>query len=99
MKRRVLTIFAFGIFLFVQHQAEADQSPATPIANGCGATVEDNLAAAQKALQSNDKATRAALVCLLEATSTLNDRVHGCEESRTLCKANIVPSLTLQSGH
>jgi hypothetical protein len=46
----------------------------------CGATVAENLTAAQKALQSNDATARVALVCLIEATSTLNKRVTNDED-------------------
>jgi hypothetical protein len=49
-----------------------EASPASPV---CGKTVEDNLTAARQALQSSDKDSRAALACLIEATSALNDRL------------------------
>jgi hypothetical protein len=41
----------------------------------CGKTVEENLAAARQALQSGDASQRAALACLIEATSALNERL------------------------
>ena len=46
----------------------------------CGATVEDNLAAAKQAISSNDTAMHAALACLIEATIALNRRVHNDED-------------------
>jgi hypothetical protein len=65
------------------------QSPA-----GCGATIEDNLAAAQKAIQSDDKATRAALACLIEATAALNRQVQNLAQSRSPAGALRVPTMT-----
>jgi len=46
----------------------------------CGATLNENLAAAQKALQSDSKDTRGALVCLVAATIALNKRVSDDED-------------------
>jgi hypothetical protein len=51
-------------------------------AGACGKTVEDKLAAAQAALQSNGAPSRAAFVCLMEATKVLNDRLQSCEQAR-----------------
>jgi len=53
-----------------------------PLSNSqsCGATTDESLAAAQKALQSKDKETRGALVCLLAATMALNKRVTDDED-------------------
>jgi hypothetical protein len=53
--------------------SQPEQSASTP---SCGTTVDAKLAAARKALQANDNATRAALACLIAATSALNEEVH-----------------------
>ncbi len=66
--------------------------------SACGTTVEDGLAFAQKALQSNNEDARAALGCLIVATSALNERVHSLEQSRPLYKTHIVPYVLLQPG-
>jgi hypothetical protein len=70
--------------------------PATPSQSpaGCGATIEDNLAAAQKAMQSDDKATRAALACLIEATAALNRQVQNLDQTRSPAGALRVPTMT-----
>jgi hypothetical protein len=64
--------------------------------SACGTTVEDGLAFAQKALQSNNDDARVALGCLIAATSALNERVHSLEHSRPLFKTNTVPNIMLQ---
>jgi hypothetical protein len=66
----------------------------------CGATVEENIVAAQKALQSNDAAARGALVCLLQATDALNDRLRDVEQGRSKRGTLTAPttSYTLQPG-
>ncbi len=67
-------------------RAEANGAPsATPAAttSSCGKTVEDKLAAARRALQTNDTASQAALACLIEATASLNDRLRGYEADRS----------------
>jgi hypothetical protein len=63
-------------------RAENASPPAaqTGSARGCGTTVEDKLAAARKALQSNDQDMRAALGCLIQATGILNDRLKSSEQ-------------------
>jgi hypothetical protein len=66
----------FSCFSNPTHAAANDISSESQLAQGasaasCGTTVEANLTVARKALQSNDKATRAALACLIEAVSTL----------------------------
>jgi len=43
--------------------------------SACGATIDDNLAAAQKAFESTDAAMRSAFSCLLKATIALNTKV------------------------
>jgi hypothetical protein len=53
-------------------RAQAKQPINSPT---CGATVAENLVAAQKALQSDDKETRGALVCLMAATTSLDKRL------------------------
>jgi len=69
------TAFALGLLLASPAVAANSDAQATLGDSACGVTVETNLAAAQKALQSNDKATRAALACLVAATSALNEKV------------------------
>jgi hypothetical protein len=60
----------------------SSRAQATPPTNSqdCGATVEENLAAAHTALQSKDKDMRETLVCLMKATSALNKRVSNDED-------------------
>jgi hypothetical protein len=60
--------------LVAQPSARAETKPPTN-SQACGTTIEENLAAARKALQSNNAETQAALVCLIEATSALNERL------------------------
>jgi hypothetical protein len=64
--------------LIVQPSSRAQTAPPTNSQN-CGATVAENLAAAQKALQSNDATTRAALGCLIEAENDLDKRLKAVE--------------------
>jgi hypothetical protein len=91
------TTFTLGL-LFASPVLAASGDAQAPLGdNACGSTVEANLAAAQKALVSNDKAARAALACLMAATSALNERVRSLEQSRPLCKVNVVPRTTFQS--
>ena len=67
--------------LSAPQSARADALPATQtqISQACGTTVEENLAAARKALQSDDKTAHAALACLIEATSALNKKLDPTE--------------------
>ncbi len=84
IQRLLSIVFTLGLLaihpVFAANDAPPISSAATTAT--CGATVEDNLAAARKALQSDDKAARAALACLLEATSALNDRLSNDEQGR-----------------
>jgi hypothetical protein len=92
------TTFALGL-LFASPVLAASGDAQAPLGdNACGSTVEANLAAARKALQSDDKTTRATLGCLIAATNALNERVRSLEQSRPLCKVNVVPGTTFQSG-
>jgi hypothetical protein len=61
----------------------------------CGASVADNLAAAQKALQSNNGALRPALTCLIEATVALNDRVHNDEDGHPASGVLVLPKFAV----
>jgi hypothetical protein len=63
----------------ISSETKPVQSASAP---SCGTTVDDKLAAARKALQANDNATRAALACLIAATSALNDQVHNDEKGK-----------------
>jgi hypothetical protein len=76
LRRRSLSflILIASALLIAPPLSRAQTTPPTNSHN-CGATVEGSLAIAQTALQSKDKDTREALVCLIEATSTLNKRV------------------------
>ena len=78
--RRHISLFVVSVVLVLTAApqfARAETSgtaPATQAASTsvCGKTVEDKLAAARQALQStDDKATRAALTCLIEAVGAL----------------------------
>ena len=88
--------FALALLTTSQTARAAATSPAPPSQSpaGCGATIEDNLAAAQKAMQSDDKATRAALACLIEATAALNRQVQNLDQGRSPAGALRVPTMT-----
>jgi hypothetical protein len=62
-------------------RAEASAASATrnPSASACGKSIDDKLAAAQKALQGNDAAMHAALACLIEATIAIKQTIHSCD--------------------
>jgi len=87
--------FALALLTTSQTVQATATSSATPgqSAAGCGATIEDNLAAAQKAMQSDDKATRAALTCLIEATAALNRQVQNLDQGRSPAGALHMPTL------
>jgi hypothetical protein len=88
--------FALALLTTSQTTLAAATSPApqSQTLAGCGATIEDNLAAAQKAMQSDEKATRAALACLIEATATLNRQVQNLDQGRSPAGALRVPTMT-----
>jgi hypothetical protein len=67
-------VFTLGLLANSPTAAASGEVEATPEA--CGSTIEANLAAAQKSLQSNGKTTRTAVACLIEATTALNEKVH-----------------------
>jgi hypothetical protein len=70
------------LILFAAPQlARAAATSAT--SQGCGTTVEDNLAAARQALQSSNGNQRAALACLIEATAGLNVKLHEYETGKS----------------
>jgi hypothetical protein len=71
-------ILIASALLIAPASSRAQTTPPTNSHN-CGATVEENLANAQKALQAKDKDTRETLVCLMEATIALNKRVSNDE--------------------
>lgn len=67
-------------------RALADNAPKpahTGSASSCGTTIDDQLAAARRALQTDDAAIRVALTCLIGATASLNERVRNDEASHT----------------
>jgi hypothetical protein len=88
--------FALALLTTSQTAQAAATSPAPPSQSpaGCGATIEDNLAAAQKAIQSDDKATRAALACLIQATAALNRQVQNLDQGRSPAGALRAPTTT-----
>ena len=75
MRLHCLIAFVFVVGAAAPAWAES----ASPQSGNCGATVEDNLAAARQALPSNDAALRASLACLIAATASLNDRLRALE--------------------
>jgi hypothetical protein len=76
------TVFALGLLLAFPAVAASSDALATPGDSACGSTIEANLAAAQKALQANDKTTRAALVCLIAATASLSEHLRNLDQGR-----------------
>jgi uncharacterized membrane protein YccC len=80
-----LLSIAFALGLLASHSVFAanDAAPATSAATTatCRATVDEQIAAARKALQSNDPTARAALACLIETTTALNKRLQGLESA------------------
>jgi hypothetical protein len=81
LRRRSLSflLLVVSALLIAPPSSRAQNKP--PInSQACGATVEESLAVAQTALQSKDKDTREALVCLMEAMSALNKRVSNDED-------------------
>jgi hypothetical protein len=80
LRKFAVTFLFVALTLFLAGQAAIAADAVTQVTpSACGPTVEDKLAAARKALQSDDKATRAALACLIEATSALNKRLQASE--------------------
>jgi predicted small secreted protein len=100
--KRCVSVFLILVTLCVAYAASnsasgaGDSTQAKAGNSSCGTTVEDGLAFAQKALQSNNEDARAALGCLSAATNALNERVHSLEQSRPLFKTNTVPNVMLQ---
>jgi hypothetical protein len=80
LRRRSLSflLLIVSALLIAPPSSRAQTAPSTNSQN-CGTTVEDNLAAAHKALQSNDAATRTALACLIEAENGLDNRLKAVE--------------------
>jgi hypothetical protein len=76
LRRRSLPfLILIASALLVAPPSSRAQTTTPTNSHNCGATVEEDLANAQKALQSRDKDTREALVCLMEAMSALNKRL------------------------
>jgi len=75
----IVSCFSNSTFSIANDISSGSQPAQSASAPSCGTTVDDKLAAARKALQANDKATRAALACLIAATSALNEEVHNDE--------------------
>jgi hypothetical protein len=101
LRRRSLSflILIAQALLIAPPSSRAQTAPPTNSQN-CGATIEENLANAQRALQSNDAPPRVALVCLLQANVILNDRLHEVEQGRSKTGTLTAPttSYTLQQG-
>lgn len=76
------TAFALGLLFASPVLAASSVASETLDDSLCGSTVEANLAAAQKAMQANDKTTRTALACLIAATASLNERIQNLELGR-----------------
>jgi hypothetical protein len=80
LRRRSLSfLILIASALLVASPSSRAQTASPDKSQNCGATVEDNLAAAQKALQSNDATAHLALVCLIEAESSLDKRLKAVE--------------------
>jgi hypothetical protein len=83
--RSCAVVFFIALF-FTTSPAWADsvappaQGKSTP---SCGTTIDDNLAAARRALHTNDGSANAALFCLIEATTALNEHVSALDEARS----------------
>jgi hypothetical protein len=75
-------VFTLGLLANSPAIAASSDAQATPGDSACGTTVEANLAAARKALQSNDRTTRAALACLIAATTSLNEHLRNLDQGR-----------------
>lgn len=91
---------ALGLSAINPVLAANDAPPTAAIATAavCAATTNDQLAAARKALQSDDRAARAALACLIDATSRLNDQLKNCQQGRSASGVWHVPTTTVVPG-
>jgi hypothetical protein len=94
----LLILLASALLIAPPSSRAQSKPPINP--QNCGTTVEETLAAAQRALQSNDAAARVALVCLMQATVILNDRLHDVEQGRSKAGTLTAPttSYMLQQG-
>lgn len=72
----IVSCFSNPTFAAANDISSGSQPEQSSSAPSCGKTVDAKLAAARKALQANDNATRTALACLIAATSALNEEVH-----------------------
>jgi hypothetical protein len=83
LRRRSLSfLILIASALLIAPPSSRAQTASSTNPQNCGATVEDNLAAAQKAFATNDAALRPAFACLLKATIALNDRQNKLELGR-----------------
>ena len=83
LRRRSLSfLISIGLALLVAQPSARAEAKRSINLQTCGTTIEENLTAARKALQSDDKATRAALACLIEATSTLDEKLRNDEQGQ-----------------
>jgi aminoglycoside phosphotransferase family enzyme len=78
--RVLLSVLLLSLAIAPARASETTQTGGT---HACGKSIQENLAAARQALQSNDTATRAALVCIAEATAALNERVENLDQGRS----------------
>lgn len=95
MHFRFPSFIALAILIIVtapQIAIAGDADRAAPIERACGATVKDNLAAAQKALGAGN-ADRAALACLIDATAALNERLQNLDQGRSASGELRAPSI------
>jgi hypothetical protein len=66
-----VSCFSNSTYAAANDISSASQPAQSASAPSCGTTVDEKLAAARKALQANDTATRTAIACLIEAVSAL----------------------------
>jgi hypothetical protein len=80
LRRRSLSfLLLIASALLIAPPSSRAQSKPPINSQNCGASVEENLTAAQKALQSNDATARVALVCVIEAENDLDKRLKAVE--------------------
>ena len=88
------------MLLVAPQSSRAEVSGASPtaqpaIASACGKNIDENIAAAQKALQSNDNASHIALTCLIDATIAINQRMHNDEDGHPVSGVLSLPKFVV----
>ena len=89
MRRRyssIIFLVALALLAVPQSAWTVGASPTTQAdsARTCGATVEDKLAAARKALGTNSANPYTAVVCLTDALAALNEQLRNIGQERSL---------------